>query len=114
MRIGRCVFFTSANPHSRTHVGHPSKLAETLSPQAGQPGMRTGVGTELAVSFYFDMLSVAVLIYSTGECKLGDKGNTTFCASATCSLCCIMRSSFDLSLFGKKTGWGRYENTTIF
>jgi hypothetical protein len=41
------------------------------------------------------------------ECSLGDPGNTKFCASTTCSLCCIVRTSFDLSLFGKKTGWGR-------
>jgi hypothetical protein len=43
------------------------------------------------------------------ECNLGDKGNTTFCGSSTCSLCCIVKTSFDLSLWGKKTGWGRYE-----
>ncbi|KIM80422.1 hypothetical protein PILCRDRAFT_73161 [Piloderma croceum F 1598] len=42
------------------------------------------------------------------ECKLGDKGNTKFCTSPTCSLCCIIKTSFDLSLFGKKTGWGRF------
>jgi hypothetical protein len=41
------------------------------------------------------------------ECTLGDKGNTKFCGSQTCSLCCIVRTSFDLSLWGKKTGWGR-------
>lgn len=43
------------------------------------------------------------------ECSLGDKGNTAFCGSSTCSLCCIVKTSFDLSLWGKKTGWGRYE-----
>ncbi|KAF5367744.1 hypothetical protein D9758_009884 [Tetrapyrgos nigripes] len=42
------------------------------------------------------------------ECHLGDKGQTQFCSSLTCSLCCIVRTSFDLSLFGKKTGWGRF------
>lgn len=42
------------------------------------------------------------------ECTLGDKGNTQMCGSQTCSLCCIVRTSFDLSLWGKKTGWGRY------
>ncbi|KAK7458113.1 hypothetical protein VKT23_010021 [Stygiomarasmius scandens] len=42
------------------------------------------------------------------ECLLGDKGQTQFCSSQTCSLCCIVRTSFDLSLFGKKTGWGRF------
>jgi hypothetical protein len=41
------------------------------------------------------------------ECNLGDPGNSQFCSSTTCSLCCIVRTSFDLSLFGKKTGWGR-------
>lgn len=42
------------------------------------------------------------------ECSLGDKGNTTFCGSSTCSLCCIVKTSYDLSLWGKKTGWGRF------
>lgn len=41
-------------------------------------------------------------------CNLGDKGHTQFCSSLQCSLCCIIRNSFDLSLFGKKTGWGRF------
>lgn len=41
------------------------------------------------------------------ECHLGDKGNTQLCASSTCSLCSIVKNSYDLSLFGKKTGWGR-------
>ncbi|EKM78961.1 hypothetical protein AGABI1DRAFT_41363 [Agaricus bisporus var. burnettii JB137-S8] len=42
------------------------------------------------------------------ECHLGDKGNTQLCASSTCSLCSIVKNSYDLSLFGKKTGWGRF------
>ncbi|KAJ7222937.1 hypothetical protein C8J57DRAFT_242270 [Mycena rebaudengoi] len=42
------------------------------------------------------------------ECNLGDKSQTQFCASATCSLCCIIKSSFDIGLWGKKTGWGRF------
>ncbi|KAJ6512675.1 hypothetical protein C8R45DRAFT_1087818 [Mycena sanguinolenta] len=42
------------------------------------------------------------------ECNLGDKGQTQFCASTTCPLCCIIKSSFDLSLWGTKTGWGRF------
>ncbi|KAF5390904.1 hypothetical protein D9757_004029 [Collybiopsis confluens] len=42
------------------------------------------------------------------ECHLGDKGQTQFCSSPTCSLCCIVKTSFDLTLFGKKTGWGRF------
>ncbi|CAA7269535.1 unnamed protein product [Cyclocybe aegerita] len=41
-------------------------------------------------------------------CNLGDKGHTQFCSSPTCSLCCIIRSSYDISLWGKKTGWGRF------
>ncbi|KAF8176126.1 hypothetical protein K438DRAFT_1518572, partial [Mycena galopus ATCC 62051] len=42
------------------------------------------------------------------ECNLGDKGHTQLCASTTCPLCCIIQSSFDLSLWGTKTGWGRF------
>ncbi|TFK36685.1 hypothetical protein BDQ12DRAFT_754834 [Crucibulum laeve] len=42
------------------------------------------------------------------ECNFGDKGQTQFCSSSSCSLCCIVRTSFDLSLWGKKTGWGRF------
>ncbi|KAJ3739016.1 hypothetical protein DFH05DRAFT_708172 [Lentinula detonsa] len=43
------------------------------------------------------------------ECCFGDgKGFMQFCGSQTCSLCCIVRTSFDLGLFGKKTGWGRF------
>ncbi|KAF9260059.1 ADP-ribosylation [Marasmius fiardii PR-910] len=42
------------------------------------------------------------------ECQLGDKGQTQFCTLATCSLCCILRNSFDIGLWGKKTGWGRF------
>ena len=41
------------------------------------------------------------------ECTLGDKGNTSFCNSTTCSLCCILKTSFDLAFFKKKTSWGR-------
>ena len=41
-------------------------------------------------------------------CNLGDKGHTQFCSSTTCSLCSIIRTSYDISLWGKKTGWGRY------
>ncbi|KAJ7888787.1 hypothetical protein B0H13DRAFT_2252732, partial [Mycena leptocephala] len=42
------------------------------------------------------------------ECTLGDRGQAQFCSSTTCSLCCIIKSSFDISLWGKKTGWGRF------
>ncbi|EGO20711.1 hypothetical protein SERLADRAFT_477146 [Serpula lacrymans var. lacrymans S7.9] len=42
------------------------------------------------------------------ECKLGNPGKTKLCSSSTCSLCCILRTSFDISCFGKTTGWGRF------
>ncbi|OAX41486.1 ADP-ribosylation [Rhizopogon vinicolor AM-OR11-026] len=45
---------------------------------------------------------------TTRECNLGDNGNGTLCSSQTCSLCCIIRTSYNLNLFGKKTGWGRF------
>ncbi|KAF9556030.1 ADP-ribosylation [Agrocybe pediades] len=41
-------------------------------------------------------------------CNLGDKGQTQFCSASNCSLCCIIRTSYDISLWGKKTGWGRF------
>ncbi|KDR68592.1 hypothetical protein GALMADRAFT_146244 [Galerina marginata CBS 339.88] len=41
-------------------------------------------------------------------CNLGDKGQTQFCTTTNCSLCCIIRTSYDISLWGKKTGWGRF------
>jgi len=41
-------------------------------------------------------------------CNLGDNGQTQFCSTPNCSLCSIIRSSFDISLWGKKTGWGRF------
>nr|GAT47414.1 predicted protein [Mycena chlorophos] len=42
------------------------------------------------------------------ECNIGDKGQTQLCQSTKCSLCCIIKSSFDISLWGTKTGWGRF------
>lgn len=45
---------------------------------------------------------------TTRECLLGDNGNSTLCSSQTCSLCRILHTSYSLSLFGKKTGWGRF------
>lgn len=45
---------------------------------------------------------------TTRECNLGDNGNSMLCSSQTCSLCCILRTSYNLNLFGKKTGWGRF------
>ena len=38
------------------------------------------------------------------ECGLGENGRNSFCHSAQCSLCCIIRTSFDLSHSGKKSG----------
>jgi len=47
--------------------------------------------------------------HGTGRvCNLGDNGQTQFCSTHNCSLCSIIRSSFDISLWGKKTGWGRF------
>ncbi|KAI6125098.1 ADP-ribosylation [Pisolithus croceorrhizus] len=45
---------------------------------------------------------------TTRECLLGDNGNSTLCSSQSCSLCRILHTSYSLSLFGKKTGWGRF------
>lgn len=45
---------------------------------------------------------------TTRECLLGDNGNCNLCTSPSCSLCGILRTSYSLSLFGKKTGWGRF------
>ncbi|KAI0925690.1 hypothetical protein AcV5_008361 [Taiwanofungus camphoratus] len=42
------------------------------------------------------------------ECSIGDKGHTQFCSSSTCSLCCIIKTSFDIGACGKNTGWGRF------
>jgi len=45
---------------------------------------------------------------TTRECTLGDKECNKFCSSDSCSLCNIIRTSFDLKMFGKHKGWGRY------
>jgi len=45
---------------------------------------------------------------TTRKCKLGDTGNNTFCSDAGCSLCCIIKTSFDLKFFKAATGWGRF------
>jgi len=42
------------------------------------------------------------------DCTLGNSGNLKLCISQTCSLCGIIRSSFDMAFFGRKTGWGRF------
>jgi len=45
---------------------------------------------------------------TTRKCRVGDKGVTTLCSNPSCALCCIMKTSFDLSFFAKKTGRGRF------
>ena len=45
---------------------------------------------------------------TTRKCVIGDKGVTEFCSDISCSLCCIMKTSFDLRFFGKKTKFGRF------
>ncbi|KAI4518447.1 ADP-ribosylation [Schizophyllum commune Loenen D] len=42
------------------------------------------------------------------ECWIGEKDQTRPCNSSTCSLCCIIRKSFDLRHFKGRTGWGRF------
>jgi len=41
-------------------------------------------------------------------CNLGDKGNTQLCTSTSCSLCRVVRQSYNLSHLGKRTGWGKF------
>jgi hypothetical protein len=38
------------------------------------------------------------------ECNIGDNGRTSICYSSQCSLCCIIRSSFDMTHSKKKSG----------
>ena len=45
---------------------------------------------------------------TTRKCKIGDEGVTKFCSNPSCSLCCIMKTSFDISFFAKKTSFGRF------
>lgn len=42
------------------------------------------------------------------ECDLGEDGQTEPCTLPTCSLCKIVRESFDLRFFKGRTGWGRF------
>ncbi|KAF9790539.1 hypothetical protein BJ322DRAFT_999426 [Thelephora terrestris] len=42
------------------------------------------------------------------KCYIGDQGNTRFCTDSGCSLCRIIQKSFDIKLFKKSTGWGRF------
>ncbi|EIM89674.1 ADP-ribosylation, partial [Stereum hirsutum FP-91666 SS1] len=41
-------------------------------------------------------------------CLLGDPGCTQLCTNSDCSLCNIIRSSFNLDHYGTGTGWGRF------
>ena len=42
------------------------------------------------------------------KCTLGDMGQAKLCGDTTCCLCNIIKTSFDLTAFGKNTGWGRW------
>lgn len=47
------------------------------------------------------------------DCNLGDPSSTqgtTLCNAPSCSLCNIIRESFNISQWGKNTGWGRCVN----
>jgi hypothetical protein len=45
---------------------------------------------------------------TTRECTIGDEGETEFCSDPSCSLCCIMKTTFDLSVSAKKTNFRRF------
>ena len=45
---------------------------------------------------------------TTRNCNLGDNGRSAPCYSPQCSLCSIIRNSFDMTYAKKKTGWGRF------
>ena len=44
------------------------------------------------------------------NCNIGDNGQTSFCYSPQCSLCCILRTSFDTGHSAKKHGLGCFGN----
>jgi len=44
------------------------------------------------------------------NCNIGENGRTSFCYSPQCSLCCVIKASFDIAYSKKKTGWGRFGN----
>jgi len=44
------------------------------------------------------------------NCNVGDNYCTSLCRSPRCSLCCIIKTSFDIAHSKKKTGWGRFGN----
>lgn len=41
-------------------------------------------------------------------CNLGDNGETKCCLDSKCSLCSIVRISFDLGRWASNTKWGRF------
>lgn len=45
---------------------------------------------------------------TTRACLLGDPGKTTICSLPACSLCSIIKTSFDIAQYKKKTNWGRF------
>jgi len=45
---------------------------------------------------------------TTRMCRLGDSGVTEFCSKQSCALCCITKTSFDISFFDKEKKWGRF------
>lgn len=51
---------------------------------------------------------------TTRTCNIGDKGETEFCPDSSCSLCCIMKSSFDrsFSVSSGMFGSGIYTSAT--
>lgn len=42
------------------------------------------------------------------ECTIGDEGETELCSDPSCSLCCIMKTTFDLAVSAKKTNFRRF------
>ena len=42
------------------------------------------------------------------RCNIGDKGFITPCTDYKCSLCSILKTSFDIKFFKGATGWGRF------
>jgi hypothetical protein len=47
-------------------------------------------------------------------CLVGDKGNTTLCTSDQCSLCRIIRGSYDIKYYKNNTSYGRYVNDLTY
>lgn len=55
-----------------------------------------------------------LLLRTSRTCLLGDPGCTQLCTNDDCSLCNIIRSSFDLDHYGTGTGWGRFASTSSY